>query len=61
MTVINPNPQTIAPASVIARTWARTQQFTSAGATGWTATSGTITAVGLYTAPAACRLPERIR
>ncbi len=29
------------------------QQFTSSGATGWTATAGTISAQGLYTAPAA--------
>ncbi len=29
-----------------------TQQFTAAGATSWTATSGTVTSAGLYTAPA---------
>jgi uncharacterized protein (DUF1800 family) len=30
-----------------------TQQFTAAGATSWTAVSGTVTSTGLYTAPAA--------
>jgi len=44
------------PAQVISPTTATmdlgtTQQFTSAGATGWSATSGTVSSTGLYTAP----------
>ena len=44
-------PQAISPtaASVLL---GRTQQFTSAGATSWSATAGTISSTGLYTAPA---------
>ena len=43
-------PQTISPtqASVVL---GHTQQFTSSGATGWSATAGTVSASGLYTAP----------
>ena len=52
VTVLNPNPQVIAPTSVTLALGA-TEQFTSAGATSWKATSGTVTAAGLYTAPAA--------
>ena len=51
VTLINPNPQTITPATVSLNLGA-TQQFTSTGATAWAATYGTITASGLYTAPA---------
>ena len=35
-----------------ASTLGATQQFTSSGATSWTATAGTVTTAGLYTAPA---------
>jgi hypothetical protein len=45
------NPQTISPVTVSLNLGA-TQQFTSAGATAWAATYGTVTAGGLYTAPA---------
>jgi hypothetical protein len=41
----------IAPAKVTLALSA-TQQFTAAGATSWTAVSGTVTTTGLYTAPA---------
>ncbi len=41
----------IAPASA-AVVIGMTQQFTAAGATSWTAVSGTVTSTGLYTAPA---------
>jgi uncharacterized protein (DUF1800 family) len=44
------NSQTISPATVSLNLGA-TQQFTSAGATAWTATYGTVTTAGLYTAP----------
>jgi uncharacterized protein (DUF1800 family) len=44
--------QTISPSSVSVDLGA-TQQFTSAGATSWTATYGTVSSTGLYTAPAA--------
>ena len=43
-------PQTISPKSATVKLGA-TQQFTSAGATAWTASAGTISASGLYTAP----------
>jgi len=43
--------QTVSPASASLALGA-TQQFTSAGATGWTASAGSITIGGLYTAPA---------
>jgi len=46
-----PSPQTISPTSVTLNLGA-TQQFTSAGATSWTATFGTVTSAGFYTAPA---------
>jgi hypothetical protein len=47
-----PNPQTISPTTVSLNLGA-TQQFTSAGATAWAATYGTVTTTGLYTAPSA--------
>jgi len=46
------NPQTISPPSVSLNLGA-TQQFTSAGATTWAATYGTVTSAGMYTAPTA--------
>ena len=46
------NPQTISPTTVSLNLGA-TQQFTSAGATAWAATYGTVTTAGLYTAPTA--------
>jgi len=46
------NPQTVSPPTVSLNLGA-TQQFTSPGATAWSAIYGTITAAGLYTAPAA--------
>jgi uncharacterized protein (DUF1800 family) len=46
----NKTPQTISPTTASV-TLGGTQQFTSAGATSWTATAGTITTAGLYTAP----------
>src|SRR6185312_14442207 len=45
-------PQTIAPLTASLNLGAK-QQFTSSGATSWTASVGTITSAGLYTAPAA--------
>jgi uncharacterized protein (DUF1800 family) len=45
-------PQTILPATV-KLDLGTTQQFTSAGATAWTTTLGTVSSTGLYTAPAA--------
>ena len=51
VTLQSQNPQIISPATVSLNLGA-TQQFTSAGATSWTATYGTVTAAGLYTAPA---------
>ncbi len=44
-------PPVIAPATVTVML-TRTQQVTAPGATGWTAVSGTVTASGLYSAPA---------
>jgi uncharacterized protein (DUF1800 family) len=52
VTLVNATPQVIAPASATVKLGA-TQQFTSAGATSWKATYGTVSAAGLYTAPAA--------
>jgi len=52
VTLVPLPPQTIAPATASLALGA-TRQFTSAGATSWTATSGTVTSTGLYTAPAA--------
>jgi Protein of unknown function (DUF1800) len=43
-------PQTISPKTATVNL-GKTQQFTSAGATSWTATAGTISSTGLYTAP----------
>jgi len=45
------SPQTISPITASVKLGA-TKQFTSTGATSWTATAGTISATGLYTAPA---------
>lgn len=45
------NPQAISPASASVKLGA-TQQFTSSGATSWTASAGTVSSAGLYTAPA---------
>jgi Protein of unknown function (DUF1800) len=42
--------QTISPTSAIVKLGA-TQQFTSSGATSWTATAGTVSTSGLFTAP----------
>ena len=39
--------------SAVSVTLTKTQQFTAAGATSWTAVSGKVTSAGLYTAPAA--------
>jgi uncharacterized protein (DUF1800 family) len=46
-----PPPQTISPTAATVKLGA-TQPFTSSGATSWTASAGTISATGLYTAPA---------
>ena len=46
-----PAPQAIAPTAVNV-TLGATQQFTSANATSWTTTAGTVTQSGLFTAPA---------
>ena len=46
-----PPPQTISPTQATVKLGA-TQQFTSSGATSWTATAGTVSSSGLYTAPA---------
>jgi hypothetical protein len=46
-----PPPQTISPTAATVKLGA-TQQFTSSGATGWTASAGTVSSAGLYTAPA---------
>jgi uncharacterized protein (DUF1800 family) len=51
VTLVNGTPQTISPTAATLNLNA-TQQFTSAGATGWTATAGTVSTSGLYTAPA---------
>jgi uncharacterized protein (DUF1800 family) len=50
-TFVTPGPQVISPTTASVQ-FGATQQFTSAGATSWTATAGTITSSGLYTAPA---------
>ncbi len=51
VTLQSQNPQTISPTAV-SLNLGGTQQFTSAGATSWGATYGTVTAAGFYTAPA---------
>jgi uncharacterized protein (DUF1800 family) len=51
ITLINPNPQLIAPTAVTLAPGG-TQQFNSQGATAWSAVSGTVTQGGFYTAPA---------
>ncbi len=48
---LSPTQQTILPTSAIV-TVGTTQQFTAAGATTWSASAGTVSASGLYTAPA---------
>jgi uncharacterized protein (DUF1800 family) len=50
VTLINGTPQLISPTAVSLNLGA-TQQFTSSGATSWTATAGTVSSSGLYTAP----------
>jgi hypothetical protein len=50
VTLLNPNAQQISPSSVTLNLGA-TQQFTSAGATSWTAGSGSVSNSGFYTAP----------
>lgn len=50
VTLVNPNAPQISPASVTLNLGA-TQQFTSKGATSWTAVSGAVSQTGLYTAP----------
>jgi hypothetical protein len=45
-----PPPQTISPTTATVKLGA-TQQFTSSGATGWSATAGSVSSTGLYTAP----------
>jgi len=52
VTVINATPTTISPLSATV-TLGATQQFSSSGAVTWTATYGTVTSAGVYTAPAA--------
>jgi len=52
VTLQAPSPQTISPTTVSLNLGA-TQQFTSAGATAWAATHGTVTTAGFYTAPSA--------
>ncbi|HVT34033.1 MAG TPA: DUF1800 family protein [Nevskiaceae bacterium] len=52
VTLVSGTPQTVAPSSASLALGA-TQQFTSSGATSWSATAGSISASGLYTAPAA--------
>jgi hypothetical protein len=52
VTLINPNAQQIAP-SAVSLNLGGTQQFTSVGATTWTAVAGTVNSNGFYTAPAA--------
>ncbi|HEY6344870.1 MAG TPA: DUF1800 family protein [Bryobacteraceae bacterium] len=51
VTLQSQNPQTIAPTAVSLNLGA-SQQFTSAGATAWTAVYGAVNSSGLYTAPA---------
>ena len=51
VTLTAPIAQTISPTTV-SLALGGTQQFTSAGATSWTATAGTITTSGFFTAPA---------
>lgn len=50
--LVAPTTQTITP-SLATVVVGKTLQFSSPGATSWTATSGTISSTGLYTAPAA--------
>ncbi|HWC96178.1 MAG TPA: DUF1800 family protein [Candidatus Sulfopaludibacter sp.] len=50
VTLVNPNAPTISP-SAVSLALGGAQQFTSAGATTWTATYGTVTSAGAYTAP----------
>ena len=50
VTLVNGNPQLISPTAVSLALGA-SQQFTSSGATSWTATAGVVSATGLYTAP----------
>ena len=50
VTLVNGTPQTISPPTATLALGA-TQQFTSAGAIAWTASAGTVSSNGLYTAP----------
>jgi hypothetical protein len=50
VTLINPNPQIVTPATVTL-TLGATQQFTSAGGSNWTAINGTVDQTGFYTTP----------
>jgi uncharacterized protein (DUF1800 family) len=50
VTLINPNALQISPSTVTLNLGAP-QQFTSNGATSWTAVSGSVTNIGFYTAP----------
>ncbi len=52
-------PQTISPTTATV-VLGRTQQFTSSGATGWTATAGIISATGLFTAPSTMPSPSTV-
>jgi len=51
VTLIPAAPQVISPATATV-VLGRTQQFTSTGATSWTASAGSVSSTGLYTAPA---------
>ena len=56
-TVTFVSPQAISPTSATVKL-SQTKQFTSTGATSWTATAGTISSSGLYTAPATMPIRE---
>jgi uncharacterized protein (DUF1800 family) len=51
VTLVNTTPQLVSPTTATLGLGA-TQQFASTGATSWTATAGTVSSTGLYTAPA---------
>jgi uncharacterized protein (DUF1800 family) len=50
VTLINPNAQSISPTAISLNLGA-TYQFTGAGATGWSASYGSVSTAGFYTAP----------
>ncbi len=56
---VQSGPQTISPTQATV-TLGANQQFTSSGATSWTATAGAISSTGLYTAPAAMPSPNTV-